>query len=55
LIGGAGATAPAFDCATLYRARLRVPGAWRSLFRGGRIIESSDDLAALAGLFGSKA
>jgi LmbE family N-acetylglucosaminyl deacetylase len=55
LIGGPGATAPAFDCATLYRARLRVPGAWRSLFRGGRIIESSDDLAALAGLFGSKA
>ena len=52
LIGGAGATAPAFDCATLYRARLRVPGAWRSLFRGGRIIESSDDLAALTGFFG---
>jgi LmbE family N-acetylglucosaminyl deacetylase len=51
LIGGAGAAAPAFDFATLYRARLRIPGGWRRLCCGDRIIESSEDLADLVALW----
>lgn len=47
LLGGPGAPAPAFDFATLYRARLRTRRAWRAPFRGPRIIESSADLAQL--------
>jgi LmbE family N-acetylglucosaminyl deacetylase len=48
LVGGAGAAAPEIAHATLYRARRRVAGRWRAEFRGGRIIVSSADLAALA-------
>lgn len=47
LIGGPGAPAPAFDFATLYRARLRTRHTWRAAFRGTRTIESSADLAQL--------
>ncbi|HAL91690.1 MAG TPA: PIG-L family deacetylase [Verrucomicrobia bacterium] len=52
LVGGRGAAAPAIAHATLYRARQRAGGKWRTEFRSGRIIESTADLAALAGLWG---
>ena len=48
LVGGAGAAAPKIAHATLYRARRRIGGTWRSEFRGGRIIESGAELAALS-------
>lgn len=48
LVGGPGAVAPDMAFATLYRARRRVNGTWTSAFRGTRIIESSEDLGALA-------
>ena len=48
LVGGAGAAAPAIAYATLYRARKRSGGKWAPEFRGGRIVESSEDLGALA-------
>lgn len=48
LVGGTGAAAPRIAQATLYRARLRAGGKWSAPFRGGRIVESTDDLAALA-------
>ncbi len=49
LLGGAGSAAPDIAYATLYRARKRVGGKWRDAFRGGRILESSDELGALVG------
>jgi len=48
LITGVGASAPDMAYATLYRARKRVGGAWRPAFRGGRLIESSQELGMLA-------
>ena len=51
LVGGAGSVAPQIAHATLYRARKRIGGKWRGEFRGGRIIESSQDLCALAALW----
>ena len=51
LVGAAGAAAPEWIYATLYRARIRAGGKWRSLFNGGRWIESSEDLGALAQLW----
>jgi N-acetylglucosamine malate deacetylase 1 len=51
LVGGAGTAAPDFAYATLYRARIRAKGAWRLPFKGGRLVESSEDLGALVGLW----
>ena len=48
LVGGKGAVAPKLAYATLYRARTRAGEKWRAAFRGGRIVESSADLRALA-------
>ncbi len=48
LLGGAGSAAPRIAHATLYRARIRAGGKWHALFRGGRIVQSASDLAALA-------
>lgn len=48
LVRGAGAAAPHMAHATLYRARQRMAGKWRTEFSGGRIIESAHDLEALA-------
>ena len=53
LLGGAGAAAPSFAYATLYRARNRAAGKWKAEFRGGRIVESSGDLGALAAIWGA--
>ena len=47
-VGGAGAAAPHFDFAALYRARRRERGAWRSDLRGKWIVESSEDVGRLA-------
>ncbi|NCA83933.1 MAG: PIG-L family deacetylase, partial [Opitutae bacterium] len=47
-VGGAGAAEPSFAYATLYRARKRAAGKWEAEFRGGRMVESSEDLGALA-------
>ena len=52
-VGGAGAAAPSFAYATLYRARKRAAGKWEPEFRGGRIVESSEDLGALAAVWGA--
>lgn len=51
LVGGAGAAAPEWIYATLYRARIRAGGKWSAPFKGGRQIESSEDLGALAQLW----
>ena len=51
LVGGAGAAAPDMAYATLYRARIRAGGKWRMPFKNGRLIESSEDLGALARLW----
>jgi N-acetylglucosamine malate deacetylase 1 len=51
LVGGAGAAAPEVAYATLYRARIRAGGAWGLPFKGGRLVESSEDLGALARLW----
>ena len=48
LVGGAGAAAPKIARATLYRARRRIGGKWRPEFRGGKIIASRAELAALS-------
>jgi len=53
LTGGAGATAPAIEYATLYRARRREKQGWRSEFKQGRLIESSEELGALAAYWNS--
>ena len=47
-IGSPGARAPRISHATLYRARLRTGGKWRPEFRGGRVIKTTAELAALA-------
>ena len=49
LVGGKGGCAPKMPYATLYRARQRTGGTWRAEFRGGRIIETSAELAAVSG------
>ena len=54
LVAGAGAAAPKIAHATLYRARRRIGGSWRSEFRGGRIIGSRADLAAVSELWESR-
>ncbi len=48
LVGGAGAAAPDWLYAVLYRARIRAGGKWRAPFKGGHLIESSKDLGVLA-------
>lgn len=47
-VGGAGATAPDIPYATLYRARRRQNGKWAPEFKGGKIVDSSVNLAALS-------
>ena len=54
LVVGAGSAAPKIAHATLYRARRRIGGSWRSEFRGGRIIGSSANLAAVSELWESR-
>ena len=49
LVCGAGASASPIAYATLYRARQRIGGTWRAEFRGGRIIETPAELAAVSG------
>lgn len=51
LLGGMGTAAPGMAHATLYRARRRTAGRWVPEFRGGRILDSSADLAGLAALW----
>jgi len=48
LIGGPGVQAPSIPYATLYRGRQRSAGRWRPEFQGARIVESSEELGALA-------
>ena len=48
LVGGKGSAAPTMAYATLYRERTRANEKWRAAFRGGRIVESSAELRALA-------
>ncbi|HRT06013.1 MAG TPA: PIG-L family deacetylase [Kiritimatiellia bacterium] len=48
LVGGKGAAAPNMAYATLYRARIRAGGKWRAPYRGGRIVETPEQLRALA-------
>ena len=49
LVGGAGSAAPDIAHATLYRVRERAGGEWKTAFRRGRIIQTTDDLRRLAG------
>lgn len=48
LVGGKGAAAPDIAFATLYRIRRRSGGRWSPVFRGGRIMKTRRDFAALA-------
>jgi len=48
LMGGPEIQAPSIPYATLYRGRQRSAGRWRPEFQGGRIVESSEELGALA-------
>ena len=49
LVGGLGGQAPNVAYATLYRARMRRDGKWHVDFRGGKIIDTSTELAAVSG------
>ena len=47
LLGGAGSAAPEMTYATLYRVRKRAGGKWHLPFKGGRFVESSEDVGRL--------
>ena len=53
LVGGKGAAAPKMAHATLYRARMRINGKWKTAFRGGRILATPGDLRGLAAIWGA--
>jgi N-acetylglucosamine malate deacetylase 1 len=52
LVGGQGGAAPEFAFATLYRLRRWKNGEFQSLFDGGRVLTSQDDLSELFQLKG---
>ena len=52
LVGGQGGVAPEFAFATLYRLRRWKNGEFQSLFDGGRVLTSQDDLSELFQLKG---
>ena len=47
LVGGQGGTAPQFAFATLYRLRRWENGQFHSIFQGGQVLSSQDDLSEL--------
>jgi N-acetylglucosamine malate deacetylase 1 len=47
LVGGQGGTAPQFAFATLYRLRRWENGQFHSIFEGGQVLSSQDDLSEL--------
>jgi N-acetylglucosamine malate deacetylase 1 len=53
LVRGAGTSALPIEYATLYRARRRERQGWRAEFQRGRVIESSEELGALAACWSS--